>query len=148
MTGTPSNQAHACPFHKPEQIKLGGMRKQVVALEGSVCGEYLLGCWREACRKTVMLKKSGCTYQALTRAQSWSGCLQTLLPVPRPLQTGCYRCCSCNTQEKQGLSSHFWISQNSLCDLLVGRGVEMCENFRKQQKRQCLSTSSARCPGC
>ena len=61
------------------------MRKQVVALEGSVFGEYLLGRWREAWRKTVILKKFGSTYQALTKGPVLDG----VLPGPAVSPKAC-----------------------------------------------------------
>lgn len=65
VTGTPSNLAHAFPLPlgnpREPQIRLSGMRKQVVALEVSMCGEYLLGCLREAQKRTAILKELSCS---------------------------------------------------------------------------------------
>lgn len=46
---------------RESQITLNGTRKQVMALRGSMFGDYLLGGLREAQRRTMILKELSCT---------------------------------------------------------------------------------------
>lgn len=102
-----------------------------------------LDAW-EAQRMTLVLKKLGCTYQALGHSGATS--FMGYCPQSRPPVQSCYRCCGCNPQEKLAPLVSF-LDLAILCDLLVGRVFEMCESVRKWQKRRCLENSSVRCCG-
>lgn len=84
VTGIPSNWHIPAPSSSPRQskIKLRDIRKQVVALDGSVFDRYLLGCLREARRRTMILKESSCTQRALTVGPVLGGVV--LIPALSP----------------------------------------------------------------
>lgn len=143
--GLPSNQAHACPFHKPQQseIKLGSMRETDDFIEGSVFGEYLLRCWRVAWRKTVILKGIRLHLPGTDKGPSpWWGASRSCCQSHGLCRAGWYRCCRYNTQEKQNLSLISGSMNSVICWLGEGWNVW---KLQEMAERQCLSTSSAHC---